>query len=153
MKVKRFIFLLIGISCIFALAQCNKVESSDEDCEDCLCRFDFTHEEPASIVGKWKLEKIRVISRLGIFCTDYSPYNVVYEFKENGILIVTGDIEDYNWTGDYSFVKDEWGMGQDGYPWGLNINGSTNWYILSSKKLIIDNSPLDGPTSYFVKID
>ena len=153
MKSKKFVFLLICIGCVFALLQCKKGDFSDKDCEDCLCLFDFAHEKTASIIGKWKLEKIKVHSRLGISCTDCSPYSVVYEFKQNGTLTVSGNAENYGWheSGEYSFAKDEWGMGHDGYPWGLNINGTTNWYILSSKKLIIDYSPGDGATLYFVK--
>ena len=152
--IKRFVFLLICTGCVFVLQQCNKGEFSDDDCKDCSCIFDFAHEETASIIGKWKLEKIRVHSRLGVSCTDCSPYNVVYEFKQNGALTVSGSTENFGWheSGEYSFIKDEWSMGHDGYPWGLNINnGLTNWYVLSSKKLIIDYSPGDGATYYFVK--
>jgi len=150
-KYISVLLLLAGI-CFSCIAEKNVNEES----EDCLCNFNFSHDGTASIIGKWKLEKIRVISRLGTFCTDYSKYNVVYEFKHDGILTVSsGNSENHGWheSGEYSFIKDEWGMSQDGYPWGLNINkGSTNWYILSSKELIIDYSPGDGATYYFVKI-
>ena len=152
--IKRFVFLLICTGCVFALQQCSKSEFSNEDCEECLCVFDFAHDKTASIIGKWKLEKIRVSSRLGISCMDCSSYNVLYEFKQNGTLTVSGNTKNLGCheSGEYSFIKDEWSMGRDDYPWGLKINyGSTNWYMLSSKKLIIDYSPGDGATYYFVK--
>jgi hypothetical protein len=135
--------------------QSSSVEPEEEYCEDCSCIFDFAHEETASIIGKWKLEKIRLISRAGLFCTDCSPYNIVYEFKQNGVLTVSGNTENYNGyqSGEYSIIEDN---RQERYPsdiaWGLGINTSgTLWYKLSSKKLIIDYSPLDGDTYYFVK--
>ena len=148
----KYVSVFLFIAGIYS--SCATEKNVDENCEDCLCIFDFTHEKDASIIGKWKLEKIRVHSRMGIACTDCSQYNVVYEFKQNGTLTVSGNSENYGWheSGEYSFIKDEWSMGHDGYPWGLNINeGTTNWYKLSSKKLIIDYSPGDGATYYFVK--
>jgi len=146
----------ISILLLFAVLHhsCVKEKNIDEDCKDCSCIYDFAHEKTASIIGEWKLEKIRTHSLLGFVCTDCSPYNVVYEFNQNGTLTVSGNTENYGWheSGEYSFINDEQGMGHNGYPWGLNINqGLTNWYILSSKKLIIDYSPGDGATYYFVK--
>ena len=154
LKYAKYVFILLFLATIYS--SCATEKNGGEECEDCLCIFDFDHDENASIIGEWKLEKIKVNTRLGISCTDCSPYNIVYEFKQNGVLIVSENTKNYGWheSGEYSFIKDEWSMGHDGYPWGLNINkGSTNWYILSSKKLIIDYSPGDGATYYFVKIE
>ena len=157
--MKKSVFLLVCIGCVIALSQCNKSEFPDENSEDSTLLIDLPidlkNEKAENIIGKWKLEKITVLSRLGIFHTDCSPYNVVYEFKENGILIVSANTDNYGWheSGEYSFIDDEWGMGHDDYLWGLSINnGLTNWYVLSSKELIIDYSPGDGATFYFVKI-
>ena len=151
LKIKRLVSLLICIG-FFVLLQCNKGKFSDDDCKDCSCIYEFTHEETASIVGRWKLEKINLSSRTGTTCTDCSPYNVVYEFKENGVLTVSGDIENLGHkSGEYTFVNDEWGMGQKGFPWGLNLSNGPTWYMLSSKKLIIDYSRGDGATYYFVR--
>ena len=150
--MKRIVLVILSSLIIGVLhTSCN---ANSENNDDCLCLFDFTHEETASIIGKWKLEKIRVNSKLGFSCIDCSTTNVVYEFKENGILTVSRHAEHLGLheSGKYSFINDEWGMGQDGCPWGLSINeGTTNWYILSSKKLIIDYSPGDGATYFFVK--
>ena len=135
---------------------CATEKNVGEECEDCLFIFDFAHDKDASIIGKWKLENIRVNSRSGICCADCSLNNIVYEFKQDGSLTVSGNTDNYGLheSGEYTFIKDEWSLGLDGYPWGLNINkGNTLWYMLSSKKLIIDYSPLDGATLYFVKIE
>ena len=154
--MKKLVFMIISaLICGAVFTSCGTDKTQViEDCEDCSCIFNFSHEKNASIIGEWKLEKIKVHSRLGISCTDCSPYNVVYEFKKNGTLTVSGNTENYGWheSGKYSFIKDEWGAGRDDYPWGLNINeGLTNWFMLSSKTLIIDYSPLDGGTFYLVK--
>ena len=154
--IKRLVFLLICTGFVFVLQQCHKGKFSeiyDDDCTDCSCIYDFTHKETASIIGKWELEKISVSSRMGTSCMDCSPYNIVYEFKKNGVLTVSRDIEDYgHQSGEYTFLKDEWNMGQEGFPWGLAINNNgATWYMLSSKKLIIDYSPGDGATYYFVR--
>jgi hypothetical protein len=150
----KYVFTLLFLAVIST--SCVKEKNRDEGCEDCSCLFDFAHDETAKIIGKWKLKSISINSRMGFSCTDCSPYNVVYEFKQNGALIVSSNSKtNYGWheSGEYSFNKDEWGMGQPlGYPWGLSINkGLTNWYKFSKEKLIIDYSPGDGATYYFVK--
>ena len=151
--LKLFTFSLL---LIMATTSCsNKVIDEDLIDEDCSCLFDFTHEKSASIIGKWKLEKIKIsFTPNGPILHDCSPYNVVYEFKQDSTLTVSANTENHGWheSGEYSFIKDEWDMGQDGFPWGLSINnGHTNWYKISSEKLIIDYSPGDGGTYYFVK--
>ena len=118
--------------------------------------FDFAHDKIASIVGNWKLLKERIpFTSTGPITRDYSQDSIVYEFKQDGTLIVSENAKNYGLheSGKYSFIKDEWGMGLGDYPWGLKINqGQTNWYRISSEELIIDGSPLDGSTLYFVKI-
>ena len=151
--MKNIGLLMLFLAGIFS--SCIPENYVEEDCEDCSCILDFAHDKTASIVGQWKLEKIRVQSRAGISCMDCSSYHIVYEFRQDGSLMVSESTENYGWhdSGEYSFIEDEWNMGHHGYPWGLNINkGPTNWYMLSSKKLIIDYSPGDGATYYFVKI-
>jgi len=154
--MKKIILMIIpALICGVMFLSCgsDKIEEGI-NCEDCLCIYDFAHEKNASIIGEWKLEKISTISRLGAFCTDCSSYNIVYEFKQNGALTVSANSENYgpHESGEYSFIKDEWGAGRDNFPLGLSLNGNTGWYMLSSKKLIIDYSPVDGSTFYFVKL-
>ena len=65
LEYAKYVSMLLFLAGIYF--SCVKEKNADEGCEDCLCIFDFTHEKSASIIGKWKLEKMRVHSRLGIF--------------------------------------------------------------------------------------
>jgi hypothetical protein len=116
----------------------------------------FTHDEFASIIGKWRL----TIGRSSGFMfspviVDYSQYNIVYEFKEEGILIISAktgaptfpDVGEHL----YSIVDNEYGF--PGLPYGLKIGNWESWYQISSERMIIDDSPVDGGVMYFVRIN
>lgn len=118
-----------------------------------------------TIVGNWKLEKI-LSSGFGPAGTepqswDYSNNNIIYMFKKDGILTVSVDSEtipDYygNYTignHTYTIICDKEGYGLVGLSYGLKIDNSVSWYILSSKELIIDSRPLDVVAHYLTKID
>ena len=71
-------------------------QKTDNDCNG----------EPASFIGKWKL--VKSVGGYG-FVTDLSKYNIVYEFHPNGILTITGALDDARFkSGDYlySIVED-----------------------------------------------
>jgi len=77
-------------------AQCLSVEApvieiiSIEKCED----NDVEEERPSvRILGKWQLIEARTDMLQQI--TDYSQHNIVFEFKEGNILLVTGLPDDY----------------------------------------------------------
>jgi hypothetical protein len=113
----------------------------------------FEHDESASIIGKWQL----IISRTSGFMApnminDYISHNIVYEFKLDGTLTIStkqGSCVNYS----YSIGCDDMENGMPGLPYGLTIDGRTFWYSISLERLIIDDSPLDGDTRYFVKIN
>ena len=100
-----------------------------------------------SIIGKWKLMK-ECTSGFGSLSEeiDYSNLNIVYEFKTNGILTVSGN-------GNAGLV----GKGNHSYSIGnyqvLQIGNSSSWYAVSSNELIIDSRPVDGSAFYFAKIE
>ena len=54
-----------------------------------------THDESASIIGKWKLvieeDKFQICPAGGIGLRNYSQYNIIYEFKPNGIVTITNE--------------------------------------------------------------
>ena len=58
--------------------------------ENCAILALPVHDEHASIVGKWKLITRKSNSRPQM-CFDYCPYNIVFEFKSNNVLTVSGD--------------------------------------------------------------
>jgi len=117
------------------------------------------------IIGKWKLEKVDAPFVAQSF--DYSQYNIVYEFKSNGVLTVSSEtdiIDEY--IGDeiyighgigehsYSFVENKEGYLWVDYPYRLVIDRCTYpyWYLISSDELEISASPVDGFVYYLVKL-
>lgn len=95
-----------------------------------------------SIIGKWKLMKEQTS---GFGSIDYSKRNIVYEFKTNGVLTVSGN-GNTGWKekGRHSYSIDNYREIQAGY--------SSSWYNVSPGELIIDSRPLDGSAFYFAKI-
>jgi len=112
-------------------------------------------EEPTtSIIGKWKLVKVTSsFTSIGPISFDYSQYNILYEFKVNDILTVSGKTDNIdNYMGheigehSYSIIDEDKGYDRltiDGQGWGHQI---------SSNELIISLAFLDGPIYDFVKI-
>ncbi len=114
------------------------------------------------LIGKWKLEKVKEV-----FVPvppppthDYSQYNIVYEFKTNKVLIVSGEIEKIKrYIGhnpgehSYSFIYDDNKLGLPNLPYGLKIDNFISWYNITSEELIINDSPVDGYIYYLIKIN
>ena len=64
---------------------CTPTELNWIDCTS--IRDSFVVDSSASIVGKWKLQKVQ--HHFGA-CFDYSLCDIVYEFRANGTLVVSG---------------------------------------------------------------
>lgn len=112
------------------------------------CSDDY---ESTNVVGKWKLEKAETVF-YNPQLYNYSQNNIIYEFKSNGILIISSDIDDYigDMPGEYTY--DSVSAKNENEPNTLIFNDSSWWYSISEKEMILDNSPLDGPILYFVRI-
>lgn len=154
-----WIFKSTAIALLLAGCLSSCTEKKNDVDNDCLSIFNIIHDKSASILGKWKLIKTRgiVLSSEGydLKCYDYSRYDIVYEFKTNNVLTISGDLDIWPKIGEhfYSIVDDEKGLGMVGLPYGLKIGDNlTYWYQVTSKELIIDMRPLDGTTYYLVKI-
>jgi len=110
------------------------------------------NEEPASIVGKWKLVESRYFSFInGLQVSDYSQYNIVYEFKTNNVLFVSG-VADDNFSlygnGEHFYSIGDFADGRN-----LKIGDHGLWWSrISSKKLELDLMPLDGGLIVFDKL-
>ena len=104
--------------------------------------------DSTSIAGKWKLLKeLPGMTELPVSEIDYSQHNIVYEFKANGVLTVSGNTNvGFPGTGEYAYSIGNYGE--------IHIDAVRFWYRFSSNKeeLIIDSRPIDGPAYYFVKI-
>ena len=142
MKTKNFQHAAIALLFAVCFSSCSK-KGGDEQ---------FT------IVGEWKIVTVE-IPFIGE-SNDYSLYSIVYEFRTNGILTVSGEtdhIELYRGhePGEYPYAiisKDEARekVGIDDYR--LKIGAIYLSYNVSSKVLVIDGKALDGGTYHFVKI-
>ena len=101
---------------------------------------------------KWKLVTLLVpFTPDGPIWYDYSKYDIVYEFRTNNVLTVSGettDIEVYigHEIGEHFYSIDN--------VWELKIDNIVYWgYYTTANELIIDGSPLDGYKYNFVKIN
>jgi len=101
----------------------------------------------SSVIGKWKLIKEQT-SGFGSPSKeiDYSKHDIVYEFKSNGVLTVSGnDIVGWLENGNHSYSVGNYNEIQIGY--------SMYWYSISPDELIIDRRPVDGSAFYLAKIE
>jgi hypothetical protein len=112
----------------------------------------FEHDESASIIGKWKYMIMRNAgSYISTHIVDYSQQNIVYEFKEGGILIISSgtSVSEHS----YSTTDTDDGNGISNYPgFYIKIDGRTHLLKISSGRMIIHDVMGDA-TSYFVKIN
>ncbi len=105
------------------------------------------------IAGKWKLMKVTASGLGTLFAThDCSSYNIIYEFKTNNILVVTGD-PDISYgilsPGEYQYEYKT----SDKVP-ALTVNGYSYSTISSmdEKSITFDGRAFDGPVEYFTRV-
>ena len=154
--IKLQVILILLVAGIVGCNKTNESNQIEEIPEETIDSTLYT-----LISGKWQLLTVEeVFVPVPQPTHDYSKYNIVYEFKPNGVLTVSGatdDIERYigHKTGkhSYSFIDDGNKLGMVGLPFGLQINNFISWYQLSSEELIINDSPLDGYVYFLIKID
>lgn len=136
--------LILSIVIILTTFSCKK---GDSIIGDLNCTVTAIHGKKDNIIGKWKLVTGRQFG-YKITNEDYSCQNIIYEFKSNGNLIVTGDVENYFGIspGTYEFKLNS----KPVHEWieekqTLRI-GDRDWPCgISQYKMTLNDSPLDGP--------
>ena len=133
------------------LASCemiqNKCEPIAMNFEDNWDFFDnFVPDESVDIIGKWKLERV-FAGLAGWF--DYSQCGIVYEFRTNGVLFISGQSAyltyGRNRRNSFSLVADDTVSNR------LYINNRETTYVLSLDNImILGTSVLDGNTYFFL---
>jgi hypothetical protein len=122
-----------------------RVDKLNDDAKVVL-KVDELPASVTSVIGKWKLMKEQTAG----FASpskeiDYSKQNIVYEFKTDGVLTVSGN-------GNAGSMK----KGKHSYSIGnyreIHIDYASSWYSVSHSELIIDSRPVDGSAYYFAKI-
>lgn len=131
--MKRILILIIAIT---TLLSCSKDDDSTTD----------------QIVGEWRLLRTTCCFFEGGKTTDYSDENIIYNFKSNGILIVTGGQNVEYPIGEYKyfFGKDNLG-GDTNEPKTLLVKIDNNkWtYNLIEGIMTLGMSYVDGPNLQF----
>jgi len=113
-------------------------------------------ELPASntcIIGKWKLVKMEWFNMApgpnqGLQRNDFSRHNIVYDFKSNNVLTVSGQLENrIPVNGDHLYSIGNYQQ--------IYIGHNRTSYAISSdkKELVFISTPHDGVDYYFVKIN
>lgn len=100
------------------------------------------------ITGKWKLVKGQTVF-YEPRTEDYSCSNIVYHFQQDGIVTISSDKEDYSPDSSaYEFEQ----ISLYTHDFTLKIGNIEYGCSISEGKMILDNSQLDGPIRYFVRI-
>ena len=146
---KSIAFIFISIGCLLSCA-------SNED----LTIKKETDKIRDTLLGEWKLIEMRFpMTNLSV---DYAEYNTVFDFKDNGILLVSGvpaeiiDRYPHESNGEYVYSTKIFPIGSVSgligwAPVGFQIFNMNNWFEISSNQLEINGSHLDGAIYYLIK--
>ena len=138
------IFLLIFVGC-------KKTEVIDIDLK---CSVVARKGNDNQIIGKWKLVKAQTVF-LDPRTVDYSCNQIIYAFDLNGNLTITADTADIigqnSGSYDYTFSKSSFFEGQN-EKYTIKIKQRSITCGISNGVMILDDSPLDGPILYLVRI-
>lgn len=128
--------ILILIMAIATLLSCSKDDDSTTD----------------QIVGEWRLLRTTCCFFEGGKTTDYSDENIIYNFKRNGILIITGGQNVEYPVGEYQyfFGKDNLGSNTNEPKILLVKIDNNKWtYNLTKGIMTLGMSYIDGPNLEF----
>jgi len=132
--MKKTVTLLLVIITLFAC-------TSDDD-----ARLD------KQIIGEWKLIKAEIVNfSPNSPIIDYSDKNIIYNFKSDGKLVVTGgeNIEYPDGEYDYYFGEDYLGGTTDPKILLVKINNSKWTCNLTDSEMMLGQSYVDGPNLFF----
>jgi hypothetical protein len=105
------------------------------------------------IVGQWKLI-FRHSNPRSSYVSDESAKNIVYDFKSNGVLIVTGNQSAPHTDGQHNYFFGEdilGGLPSDPRILLVKIDGGKWTYNLSGGQMVLSQGYLDGETITFVR--
>ena len=143
--IKRFFLILAALICISCQSKINDDDAANKD---------------STIIGKWKLDKIVPFTNLESY--DYSQYNIVFEFKTNGTLTVSGTNELANASifpeGDYLYLlkndfirikSDLFLQGKSDFWYNFSSNEGILGSISLNDNMIPDDFLTDGGVRWF----
>ncbi len=129
--------VMILLLAIFTLTSCTNDDDSTID---------------SQIIGEWKLMKAEIVN----FSQNpntiyYSNKNIIYNFKSNGKLVVSGggNLEYPDGEYDYFFGNDYLGGTNDPRILLVKINNTKWTYNLTDGEMKLGQSYVDGPDLFF----
>src|SRR5690625_4871784 len=149
-----YLFWMLLITVLVLAGGCEKKEINENELQ---CPVTAKEGSDDDIIGKWKLLEANIIKLAEeIRMEDYSCDDIIYYFREDGSLLISG-VEDgmpVRQNGEYSFeLKDSVLYKHMNYDHTLKIDSQKIACDMEDNALILDASPLDGNTLYFVRIE
>jgi hypothetical protein len=121
---------------------------------DLTCPITARKGDDSEVIGKWKLVKGETVF-MSKSTEDYSCNEIIYHFRSDGSLIITANIDKFigntSGTYQYKFTDSQLyeGMSQTKT---LQINLRSLACGISGGIMKLDDSPLDGPILYLVRL-
>ena len=134
--MKNFIFIFIAV---FSLISCDRTETDEN-----------------MVIGEWKLQSATHVYTQTT--TDYSAKNIVYNFQNDGTLIVTGETNSgynegyYNYVFKKDYISNEPSMNEPKNY--LVIIENQKWiFNRSNNQLTLDQTYVDGELLTFTRVE
>src|SRR5690625_1434210 len=149
-----YLFWMLLITILVLTGGCEKKEINENELQ---CPVTIQEGSDDDIMGKWKLIKAD-ITRLAeeIRTEDYSCDDIIYHFREDRSLLISG-VEDgmpVQQNGEYSYeLIDSILYEHMDYDYTLKIDSQKIACGMEDNAMILDASPLDGNTLYFVRVE
>jgi len=125
--MKKVILLFAAIALIYS---CNKSVTIEPETETEPETEEVLSDIP--LEGKWKLMERHFVSAIPDFpprpSVDCSKFNIIFEFKTDSVLIVSGD-KDYfiDWSKEYAVVF----LAEGTHSYFIKGQETANWFYLS----------------------
>ena len=153
---KKLHYSLVGVLCALIFQTCKKAAPAEEPQDVYRCSVTSIAGQQNDILGKWKLVSYRTVF-FNPDTTDYSCDHIIYEFKRDGRLTITSDIDEprgYT-AGDYPFELETGTAIEDGtMSYSLAVGEHSQWpAMIKPRELILSQAYLDGPVMHFLRVE
>lgn len=149
-KMKRWLWpLLLCLSLLLPWG----CESDEEKVEICTiglkCPVSPLSGKAGDIVGKWKLVLATETQVSTPQLMDYSCDNIIYEFRKDGKLVITSDVEG-QLEGEYAYTYTDYWPDMD-FEYNAQIDGTKCVFLIKKQQLEIYMNPEVPSASEFPK--
>lgn len=146
------LFTITVLIALSTLAACKKEDRLDESPK---CPVSAVNGANDNVIGKWKLIKAKVVFK-NQETEDYSCDDIIYDFQDDGVLLISGSSDKAIGYQEgqymYEFTTERLFEGlEEGYT--ISINNRKIATGIKNNQLVLNDSPLDGPILYFVRVE